>query len=189
MEQLTQQYQLDIQQLEAQSKQWIQSIKIQQQLSQSIQHAEHLLQNANNLHNQVQHIVSCLADREKDTWQQYSITTAQHILSQLNTRTQQLEQLELLSKQHDQYLHQLNTAQLNIANATKQISETAHSLNEIKLKGQQNTELANRLIHSMTGLTEVKPNEWLTQYDHEYQKTQTLYQQQKQSFKPITQSI
>lgn len=185
LEQLTQQYQFDIQQLEAQSKQWIQSIKIQQQLTQSIQHTEHLLQNANNLHNQVQHIVNCLADREKDTWQQHSVQTAQHILSQLNTRTQQLEQFELLSKQHDQYLQQLNTAQLNIANATKQISETAHSLNEIKLKGQQNTELANRLIHSMTGLTEVKPNEWLTQYDHEYQKTQTLYQQQKQSFNQL----
>ena len=185
LEQLTQQYQFDIQQLEAQSKQWIQSIKIQQQLSQSIQHAEHLLQNANNLHNQVQHIVSCLAEREKNAWQQYSITTAQHILSQLNTRTQQLEQLELLSKQHDQYLQQLNTAQLNIANATKQISETAHSLNEIKLKGQQNTELANQLIQNMTGLTEVKPNEWLTQYEHEYQKIQTLYQQQKQSFNQL----
>ncbi|WP_151801226.1 AAA family ATPase [Acinetobacter guillouiae] len=185
LEQLTQQYQFDIQQLEAQSKQWIQSIKIQQQLSQSIQHTEHLLQNANNLHNQVQHIVSCLADREKNAWQQYSITTAQHILSQLNTRTQQLEQLESLSKQHDQYLQQLNTAQLNIANAAKQISETAHSLNEIKLKGQQNTELANRLIQNMTGLIEVKPNEWLTQYDHEYQKTQTLYQQQKQSFNQL----
>lgn len=185
LEQLTQQYQFDIQQLEAQSKQWIQSIKIQQQLSQSIQHAEHLLQNANNLHNQVQHIVSCLAEREKNAWQQYSITTAQHILSQLNTRTQQLEQLELLSKQHDQYLQQLNTAQLNIANATKQISETAHSLNEIKLKGQQNTELANQLIQNMTGLTEVKPNEWLTQYEHEYQKIQTLYQQQNQSFNQL----
>ena len=143
------------------------------------------MQNANNLHNQVQHIVSCLADREKDTWQQHSVQTAQHILSQLNTRTQQLEQFELLSKQHDQYVQQLNTAQLNIANATKQISETAHSLNEIKLKGQQNTELANRLIHSMTGLTEVKPNEWLTQYEHEYQKIQTLYQQQKQSFNQL----
>jgi DNA repair protein SbcC/Rad50 len=179
LEQLTQQYQFDIQQLEAQSKQWIQSIKIQQQLTQSIQHTEHLLQNANNLHNQVQHIVSCLAE------QQYSITTAQHILSQLNTRTQQLEQLESLSKQHDQYLQQLNTAQLNIANAAKQISETAHSLNEIKLKGQQNTELANQLIQNMTGLTEVKPNEWLTQYEHEYQKIQTLYQQQKQSFNQL----
>lgn len=185
LEQLTQQYQFDIQQLEAQSKQWIQSIKIQQQLTQSIQHTEHLLQNANNLHNQVQHIVRCLADREKNAWQQYSITTAQHILSQLNTRTQQLEQLELLSKQHDQYLQQLNTAQLNIANATKQISETAHSLNEIKLKGQQNTELANQLIQNMTGLTEVKPNEWLTQYDHDYQRIQTLYQQQKQSFNQL----
>ncbi|KQW98104.1 ATP-dependent dsDNA exonuclease [Acinetobacter sp. Root1280] len=185
LEQLTQQYQFDIQQLEAQSKQWIQSIKIQQQLTQSIQHAEHLLQNANNLHNQVQHIVNCLADREKDTWQQHSVQTAQHILSQLNTRTQQLEQLELLSKQHDQYLKQLNTAQLNIENATKQISETAHSLNEIKLKGQQNTELANRLIQSMTGLTEIKPNEWLTQYEHEYQKIQMLYQQQKQSFNQL----
>ena len=185
LEQLTQQYQLDIQQFEMQSKQWIQNIKIQQQLSQNIQHTEHLLQNANNLHNQVQHIVSCLADREKDTWQQHSVQTAQHILSQLNTRTQQLEQFELLSKQHDQYVQQLNTAQLNIANATKQISETAHSLNEIKLKGQQNTELANRLIHSMTGLTEVKPNEWLTQYEHEYQKIQTLYQQQKQSFNQL----
>lgn len=185
LEQLTQQYQFDIQQLEAQSKQWIQSIKIQQQLSQSVQHTEHLLQNANNLHNQVQHIVSCLAEREKNAWQQYSITTAQHILSQLNTRTQQLEQLELLSKQHDQYLQQLNTAQLNIANAAKQISETAHSLNEIKLKGQQNTELANQLIQNMTGLTEVKPNEWLTQYEHEYQKIQTLYQQQKQSFNQL----
>ena len=185
LEQLTQQYQFDIQQLEAQSKQWIQSIKIQQQLSQGIQHTEHLLQNANNLHNQVQHIVRCLAEREKNAWQQYSITTAQHILSQLNTRTQQLEQLELLSKQHDQYLQQLNTAQLNIANATKQISETAHSLNEIKLKGQQNTELANQLIQNMTGLTEVKPNEWLTQYDHDYQKIQTLYQQQKQSFNQL----
>ena len=185
LEQLTQQYQFDIQQFEMQSKQWVQNIKVQQQLSQSIQHTELLLQNANNLHNQVQHIVSCLADHEKNIWQQHSIQTAQHILSQLNTRTQQLEQLELLSKQHDQYLQQLNTAQLNIENTTKQISETAHSLNEIKLKGQQNTELANRLIQSMTGLTEVKPNEWLTQYEHEYQKIQTLYQQQKQSFNQL----
>ena len=50
-----------------------------------------------------------------------------------------------------------NEAGVSVRLAHKQISETAHSLNEIKLKGQQNTELANQLIQNMSETEVIGP--------------------------------
>lgn len=181
-EQIQQSFTLDIHQLEEQSSLWTQSIKAQQQLMQKIQQAEHLLQTAKHQQSQVQHIADCLPDSGKALWQQQSAAAAQQVYSRLNSRAQQLEQLEQLNKQLDLKHQECSSLKLNLENTAKQIEDTAHSLNEIKLSGQQNTETANQLILQMTGLSDAKPNEWLMQHDAQRQQTQQHYQQLKQSF-------
>jgi predicted ribosome quality control (RQC) complex YloA/Tae2 family protein len=121
---MAQQYHSDLQQLKQQSEQFQHNIKIQQQCIQNIQQIEHLLQTANGLHNQVQHIVQCLSEAEKIAWQQQTTQTAQQILIRLNTRSQQLEQLEQWHQQRDQTTQQLKTNQLNIENTSSPIAES-----------------------------------------------------------------
>ena len=104
--QMAEQYHSDLQQLKQQSEQFQHNIKIQQQCIQNIQQIEHLLQTANGLHNQVQHIVQCLSEGEKIAWQQQTTQTAQQILIRLNTRSQQLEQLEQWRQQREQTTQQ-----------------------------------------------------------------------------------
>lgn len=100
----------------------------------------------------------------------------------LNTRSQQLEQLEQWRQQCEQTTQQFKTNQLNIENTSRHITETNKQLSEIKQRGQQNTEIANQLIQQMTGLTDIKANEWLIQHDQHRQQTQSHYQQLKQHF-------
>ena len=90
-----------------------------------------------------------------------------------------------MSKQLDVQNQQLKTLSLNIENTTQQIADVAKSLNEIKVRGQENTETANRLILQMTGLTDIKPNEWLSQFEQNRQQIQTQYQQVKQGFETL----
>ncbi len=183
--QMAEQYHSDLQQLKQQSEQFQHNIKIQQQCIQNIQQIEHLLQTANGLHNQVQHIVQCLSEAEKIAWQQQTTQTAQQILIRLNTRSQQLEQLEQWRQQCEQTTQQFKTNQLNIENTSRHIAETNKQLSEIKQRGQQNTEIANQLIQQMTGLTDIKANEWLIQHDQHRQQTQSHYQQLKQHFEQL----
>lgn len=183
--QFTQQSQQQIEQIDQQSKQSIQTIKTQQQLLQSTQHTSHLLQQAKNLQHQIQHIVSCLSEQEQHMWQQQTVATAENVCIRLKQRAQQLDQQEQHIKQLDLYAQQQHSIQLNLDNISKQIADTAQSLAEIKLKGLQNTETANQLIYSMTGLNEVKPNEWLAQHELKRQQSQQHYQQLKQNFEQL----
>ena len=184
-EHVKQQYQTDIQQLETQSKTWMHSIKLQQQLSQNIQQTEHLLQSAQQMQSQIEPILNCLNDDEKSTWFNHRVATAQQILGRLNQRIQHIDLFEKMSKQLDVQNQQLKTLSLNIENTTQQIADVAKSLNEIKVRGQENTETANRLILQMTGLTDIKPNEWLSQFEQNRQQIQTQYQQVKQGFETL----
>ncbi|MDQ9020890.1 AAA family ATPase [Acinetobacter sichuanensis] len=189
LKKLLEQFQTDIQQIEIQSNQWMQSIKQQQQLEKSIQQTEHLIQTAQHLQHQVQAIFTCLNDAEKMAWQQQSVATAQQIFHTLSQRIQKLEQFEQQSKQIDHQNQQLKTLLLNIENVSQQIDSTAQNLNEIKVQGQKVTETAVQLIQQMTGLSDVKPNEWLLQYDQQRQQNQNLYQQLKQSFEQLRQQF
>ncbi|WP_353143817.1 SbcC/MukB-like Walker B domain-containing protein [Acinetobacter pragensis] len=189
LNQFHQNYSLEIHQLEDQSNRLIQQIKTQQELMQSIQQAEHWLQTAKHQQSQVQHIMNCLTDAEKELWLQQSITAAQQVYSRLNTRAQQLNQLEQLTKQLDLTHQQFSSLKLKMDNTEKQIEDMAQSLKDIKLKGQQNTETACQLIQLMTGLTDIKPNEWLHQHDIQRQQSQQHYQQFKQSFERIRQQF
>ncbi|RZG65347.1 ATP-dependent dsDNA exonuclease [Acinetobacter bouvetii] len=186
---LTAQFQTDLQQIEMQSNQWMQSIKHQQQLDKAIQQTEHLIQTAQHWQNQVQHIVACFNDSEKTAWQQQSIAAPQQVLKQLKQRLHQLDQSERQSKQLDLQNQQLKTLLLNIENTAQHIADTVQGLNEIKAQGQQNTETAIQLIQRMTGLADVKPSDWLAQYDSNRQQAQNLYQQLKQSFEQLRQQF
>lgn len=180
--QITLRYQTELEALEKQAQQFDQNLKVQQQLTQAIQQSEYLLQSATQLHQQIQPIQHCLSETEKTAWQQHSIQKAQQIYALLQQRVQHLAQAEQNTKQWDLHSQQLQTVGLNIEHADKQLFETANSLNEIRLKGQQNTEAANQFILQMTGLSNVKANEWLQQHDLKRQQTQSLYQQHKQRF-------
>ncbi|WP_010115416.1 AAA family ATPase [Acinetobacter sp. P8-3-8] len=182
LDQFNQQQKADIQQNETQLNTIIQANKQQLQLQQNIQQLEHVLNTAKNLLQQVQHITQCLSDTEQQNWQLQTATTAQRIYAALNQRIQQLDQVEQLTKQLNHETQQLLSVQLNLKNTNKHIAETRQNLQEIKLKGQENTELAQQLIQNMTGLSDVKPNEWLAEHDTNRQHLQGQYQQFKQSF-------
>ena len=185
--QLIQQNHTEIANIEKESQQWLENVKLQQQLLQNTQKTENLIQSAQNLQQHVQHIFACLNDDEKNTWQKQTTQFAQHIYAQLNHRAEQLDQLEHCSKQLEQKNQELKTLVLNIENRSRQIVETAQSLDTIKSKGLQNSETANQLIQKMTGLADLKPHEWLMQHDTQRQQLQNHYQQIKQSFDKIRQ--
>lgn len=185
LKQFTEQAQQQIEQMDMQSKQWIQTIKMQQQLMQSTQHTVNLLQQAKSLQHQVHHVVQCLSNDEQLIWQQQTVTSAENVCIRLKQRAQQLDQQDQHSEQLEQYTQQQHSIQLNIDNISKHLTDTAQSLAEIKLKGLENTETANQLIFSMTGLNEVKPNEWLVQHDLKRQQSQQHYQQLKQNFEQL----
>ncbi|RKG37086.1 SbcC/MukB-like Walker B domain-containing protein [Acinetobacter rongchengensis] len=180
--QFEQQQKGEIQQLEAQLNTALQANKQQQQLQQNIQQIEHLLHTAQNLHGQVQHITQCLSDTEQQNWQQHTTQTAQHVYSKLNQRVQHLEQLEQQAKQFDQTTQRLASIQLKLENATQHISNTQQELEKIKQQGQENTEIATQLIRTISGLSDIKPNEWLAEHDANRQHVQNQYQHHKQSF-------
>jgi exonuclease SbcC len=75
----------------------------------------------------------------------------------------------------------------NFEQMAKQIDEIDQNLKEITLKGQQNNEKAVSLIQQMTGLSDIKPHEWLIEHDVKRQQQQTAYHEAKQRFEQTRQ--
>ncbi len=164
-----------------------QAIKHHNQLLQSIQRNESLLNTAQQWQQQVQHIVECLSEAEQHAWQQSSSQTAKQTWSILDARAKQLEQQEQLSQRFEQQQQELKMLAANLEQMTKQIDEIDQNLQEITLKGQQNNEKAVSLIQQMTGRSDLKPHEWLIEHDVKRQQQQTAYHEAKQSFEQTRQ--
>ncbi|MEW5968511.1 MAG: AAA family ATPase [Pseudomonadota bacterium] len=164
-----------------------QAIKQHNQLVQSIQRNESLLNAAQQWQQQVQHIVECLSEAEQHAWQQSSSQTAKQTWSILDARAKQLEQQEQLSQRFEQQQQELKMLAANLEQMTKQIDEIDQNLQEITLKGQQNNEKAVSLIQQMTGRTDIKPHEWLIEHDVKRQQQQTAYHEAKQRFEQTRQ--
>ncbi|MFG0662730.1 AAA family ATPase [Acinetobacter sp. WSY_1] len=164
-----------------------QAIKQHNQLVQSIQHNETLLNTAQQWQQQVQHIVECLSEAEQHAWQQSSSQTAKQTWTILDARTKQLEQQEQLSQRFEQQQQELKMLAANLEQMAKQIDEIDQNLQEITLKGQQNNEKAVSLIQQMTGRTDIKPHEWLIEHDVKRQQQQTAYHEAKQRFEQTRQ--
>lgn len=164
-----------------------QAIKHHNQLVQSIQRNETLLNTAQQWQQQVQHIVECLSEAEQHAWQQSSSQTAKQTWTILDARTKQLEQQEQLSQRFEQQQQELKMLAANLEQMTKQIDEIDQNLKEITLKGQQNNEKAVSLIQQMTGRTDIKPHEWLIEHDVKRQQQQTAYHEAKQRFEQTRQ--
>ncbi|MFP5084681.1 AAA family ATPase [Acinetobacter pittii] len=164
-----------------------QAIKQHNQLVQSIQRNESLLNAAQQWQQQVQHIVECLSEAEKHAWQQSSSQTAKQTWSILDARAKQLEQQEQLAKRFEQQQQELKMLAANLEQMTKQIDEIDQNLQEITLKGQQNNEKAVSLIQQMTGRSDLKPHEWLIEHDVKRQQQQTAYHEAKQRFEQTRQ--
>ncbi|OOT54463.1 AAA family ATPase [Acinetobacter pittii] len=164
-----------------------QAIKQHNQLVQSIQRNESLLNAAQQWQQQVQHIVECLSEAEKHAWQQSSSQTAKQTWSILDARAKQLEQQEQLSQRFEQQQQELKMLAANLEQMTKQIDEIDQNLQEITLKGQQNNEKAVSLIQQMTGRSDLKPHEWLIEHDVKRQQQQTAYHEAKQRFEQTRQ--
>ncbi|ENX42778.1 AAA family ATPase [Acinetobacter sp. NIPH 2100] len=177
-----QQAELDLQRLG-------QAHKDQYHLNQTIQNISYQLENVQQLQQQVQHIVDCLDVNEKSVWQQHPVSCSQQVLHRLQQRGQQLKQTENLNKQQQHLQQQLNLLKSNLAGLTTQHSELSQQLKDIELKGKQNTDSAHQLIVAMTGLTELKANEWLNQHDQQRQQLQSQYQQIKQNFEHARQNF
>lgn len=164
-----------------------QAIKQHNQLVQSIQRNETLLNTAQQWQQQVQHIVECLSEAEQHAWQQSSSQTAKQTWSILDVRAKQLEQQEQLSQRFEQQQQELKMLAANLEQMTKQIDEIDQNLQEITLKGQQNNEKAVSLIQQMTGRSDLKPHEWLIEHDVKRQQQQTAYHEAKQRFEQTRQ--
>ncbi|KRI63271.1 ATP-dependent dsDNA exonuclease [Acinetobacter pittii] len=164
-----------------------QAIKQHNQLVQTIQRNESLLNTAQQWQQQVQHIVECLSETEQHAWQQSSSQTAKQTWSILDVRAKQLEQQEQLSQRFEQQQQELKMLTANFEQMAKQIDEIDQNLKEITLKGQQNNEKAVSLIQQMTGLSDIKPHEWLIEHDVKRQQQQTAYHEAKQRFEQTRQ--
>lgn len=172
---------------ESESLRLTQAIKQHNQLVQSIQHSESLLNTAQQWQQQVQHIVECLSEAEQHAWQQSSSQTAKHTWSLLDARAKQLEQQEQLLQRFEQQQQELKMLAANLEQMTKQIDEIDQNLKDITLKGQQNNEKAVSLIQQMTGRADIKPHEWLIEHDAKRQQQQTAYHEAKQRFEQTRQ--
>lgn len=164
-----------------------QAIKQHNQLVQTIQRNESLLNTAQQWQQQVQHIVECLSETEQHAWQQASSQTAKQTWAILDARAKQLEQQEQLSQRFEQQQQELKMLAANLEQMTKQIDEIDQNLQEITLKGQQNNEKAVSLIQQMTGRSDLKPHEWLIEHDAKRQQQQTTYHEAKQRFEQTRQ--
>lgn len=164
-----------------------QAIKQHNQLVQSIQRNESLLNTAQQWQQQVQHIVECLSETEQHAWQQSSSQTAKQTWTILDARAKQLEQQEQLAQHFEQQQQELKMLAANLEQLTKQIDEIDQNLQEITLKGQQNNEKAVSLIQQMTGRADIKPHEWLIEHDAKRQQQQTTYHEAKQRFEQTRQ--
>ncbi|MEQ1345301.1 AAA family ATPase [Acinetobacter seifertii] len=164
-----------------------QAIKQHNQLVQTIQHNESLLNTAQQWQQQVQHIVDCLSEAEQHAWQQSSSQTAKQTWTILDARAKQLEQQEQLAQRFEQQQQDLKMLVANLEQLTKQIDEIDQNLKEITLKGQQNNEKAVSLIQQMTGLSDLKPHDWLIEHDAKRQHQQTAYHASKQRFEQTRQ--
>ncbi|MBR7717984.1 AAA family ATPase [Acinetobacter nosocomialis] len=164
-----------------------QAIKQHNQLVQTIQRNESLLNTAQQWQQQVQHIVECLSETEQQAWQQASSQTAKQTWTILDARAKQLEQQEQLSQRFEQQQQELKMLAANLEQLTKQIDEIDQSLKEITLKGQQNNEKAVSLIQQMTGRSDIKPHEWLIEHEAKRQQQQTTYHEAKQRFEQTRQ--
>ncbi|MDO7407909.1 SbcC/MukB-like Walker B domain-containing protein [Acinetobacter baumannii] len=164
-----------------------QAIKQHNQLVQTIQRDESLLNTAQQWQQQVQHIVECLSETEQHAWQQASSQTAKQTWAILDARAKQLEQQEQLSQRFEQQQQELKMLTASLEQMTKQIDEIDQNLQEITLKGQQNNEKAVSLIQQMTGRSDIKPHEWLIEHDAKRQHQQTAYHEAKQRFEQTRQ--
>ncbi|EMC7873826.1 AAA family ATPase [Acinetobacter baumannii] len=164
-----------------------QAIKQYNQLVQTIQRNESLLNTAQQWQQQVQHIVECLSETEQQAWQQASSQTAKQTWTILDARAKQLEQQEQLAQRFEQQQQELKMLAANLEQMTKQIDEVDQNLQEITLKGQQNNEKAVSLIQQMTGRSDIKPHEWLIEHDVKRQQQQTAYHEAKQCFEQTRQ--
>ncbi|MDR7016882.1 AAA family ATPase [Acinetobacter sp. 3657] len=177
------------QQIEIDLQQLSQAHKDQYSLTQIIQNTRHQLETVQQLQQHIQHIVDCLNPDEKISWSAQTLSFSQQILQCLQQRNQQLDQAESLIKQKEHADQQLSLLKSNLAGLTAQHSDLKQQLKDIEAKGKQNTEAANQLIVIMTGSTEFKANEWLTQHDQQRQQLQRQYQQVKQSFEQSRQNF
>ena len=175
------------QQIEIELQQLHQANKDHYHLTQTIQNIRYQLESVQQLQQQIQHVVDCLTSDEQNLWQQQTLSSAQQLAQRLQQRVQQIEQAETLSKQQQQLEQQLNLLKTNLTSLNTQHAEFSQQLKDVELKGKQNTESAHQLIVVMTGLTEVKANEWLNQHDQQRQQLQNQYQQIKQRFEQTRQ--
>ena len=179
------QWSLDTQSFDQQCQQLEQAVKDQNTLKQQLQDSQYLLSNAEQLQQQVQHIVQCLSTRELEQWHIQATFVAKSIYAQLKKRAETLAQRDSLNKNLETDEQNLNVLKTNINHLNQQILEHEQSLKETSEKGLKNTEAANQLILTMTGLQEIKPNEWLNEHDQKRQHAQRLYTDSKQKFEQI----
>lgn len=184
---LRQAAQIAISSFDSENLRLTQAIKQQNQLLQHVQRSESLLNTAQQWQQQVQHIVQCLSESEQHAWQQSSSQTAKQTWSMLDARAKQLEQQEQLSQRFEQQQQELKMMAANLEQMTKQINEIDQNLKDITLKGQQNNERAVSLIQQMTGLSNLKPHDWLMEHDAKRQHQQTAYHASKQRFEQARQ--
>lgn len=111
------------QQLELEIQQLNQASKDQLQLTQNMQSIRHQLDSVQQLQQQVQHIVDCLAPNEKAQWLEQTPDLAQQSLHVLQQRALHLDQLDILDKQKQQLEQQHHLLKSNLMSLETQHTE------------------------------------------------------------------
>ncbi len=173
---------LNIKNAEQQCLQLEQVAKDQQALKQHLQDSQYLLLSAEQLQQHVQHIVKCLTASELEQWHSEVTQVAKTICAQLDKRAATLTQLDSLNRSLDHDQQNLDLLKTNLIHLNQQILEHEQALTDTSERGRKNTDAANQLILTMTGLAQTKPNEWLIAHDQKRQHAQQHYTEVKQQF-------
>lgn len=183
--QLKQQTELDLQQLN-------QAHKDQLHLTQTMQQISHQLESVQQWQQHIQQVVDCLLTHEKAMWLEQPRSIAQATLARLQKRAQQLEQKESLIKQNDLLEQQIKLLDSKLSELTQQQTTLTDQLTILKNKGTRNTDIAEKLIMSISGQSQLAADEWLNWLNKLNQQRQLLqqqYQQLKQSFEQTRQNF
>ncbi|WP_111893445.1 AAA family ATPase [Acinetobacter sp. MB5] len=180
--QTAQDLQLDQQKIEQTIQQLGDIQKQQRTLAQSIQQLSQQMSVIQQSEQVLDDLLELLSTEQRDTWQKYTLNTAQQIMQLLNQRSQLLQDIDMLTQQLNAKTQDLKQKSLELQHQQIQIQQAETELTELKDKGKENSDAAIQLIFDMTQTQIEKPHEWLIQYNEQRQKLQLEFNQVRERF-------
>ena len=183
--QTMQNLQLDQQKIEQTIQQLGDTQKQQRTLAQSIQQLSQQMSVIQQSEQALDDLLELLNDEQRETWQKYTLTTAQNIMQQLHQRHQHLQYIDSLMQQLNAKMQDLKQKSLQVEHQQTQLQQAKNEQEQFKKQGKENTSQAIQLIFEMTQVQIEKPCKWLKQYDEQRQKLQLEFNQVRERFEQV----